>query len=94
MCKTSNHTFQGHLVEGVWVVGAIERDSLLCFCVAVEKRDAATIIPLIDKWILPGIALYHMCLETFTIKWKITKTKGFIYDQEGKLQFPLYPSSS
>lgn len=44
---------RGHRVEGQWVFGGIERGSGRVFLVPVEKRDRATLIPLIKKWILP-----------------------------------------
>ena len=40
--------------EGHWVFGGIERGSNRCFLVEVEQRDANTLLPLIEEWILPG----------------------------------------
>ena len=40
--------------EGHWVFGGIERGSNRCFLVEVEQRDANTLLPLIEDWILPG----------------------------------------
>jgi hypothetical protein len=45
---------KGHRVEGQWVFGGIERESGKCFMVPVDKRDRKTLIPIIQKWILPG----------------------------------------
>ena len=46
--------FQGHPVDGSWVFGGFERGSTRCFLSIVDRRDAATLIPLIKKNILPG----------------------------------------
>ena len=45
---------RGHCVEGQWVFGGIENDSRKCFLVAMEKRDEATLLPIIQQWIEPG----------------------------------------
>lgn len=45
---------KGYPKDGVWVFGGIERGSGKCFLTVVDKRDKATLIPLIKKWILPG----------------------------------------
>ena len=44
---------RGRRVDGVWVFGGIERESR-CFMVSVEDRTAATLIPIIKQYILPG----------------------------------------
>lgn len=43
---------KGHRVEGQWVFGGIEEDSMRQFLVPVEKRDAATLIPIIKRYML------------------------------------------
>ncbi|KAK3802869.1 hypothetical protein RRG08_039937 [Elysia crispata] len=40
--------------EGHWVFGAIERRSKQCILVEVPDRAAATLEPIIRRWILPG----------------------------------------
>ena len=40
---------QGHHVEGQWVFGGIEQESRKCFMIAVDKRDEATLLPLIKR---------------------------------------------
>ena len=40
---------RGHRIEGQWVFGGIEEGSRRNFLVCVEKRDAATLIPLIKR---------------------------------------------
>ena len=44
----------GHRVEGQWVFGGIEEDLRRNFMVAVERRDRDTLLPIIEKYILPG----------------------------------------
>lgn len=46
--------YRGHSVEGQWVFGGIERESGRVFMVPVEKRDRATLLPIIKQWIKPG----------------------------------------
>ncbi|XP_072030239.1 uncharacterized protein, partial [Amphiura filiformis] len=45
---------KGHLVEGQWVFGGIEEDGRGAFLVCVEERSQAVLLPIIQKWILPG----------------------------------------
>ncbi len=50
--KTNNG--RGHRVEGAWVFGGVEVgagawDNNKYFCVVVENRSAATLLPLIEK---------------------------------------------
>lgn len=48
---------RGKRVEGQWVFGGYERETGCCFMVAVERRDAATLIPLIEEWVVPGTTI-------------------------------------
>ena len=43
---------RGHRIEGQWVFGGIEEGTRRNFMVCVEKRDAATLIPLIERSVL------------------------------------------
>ena len=45
---------RGRVVDGHWVFVGIERGSGECFLVEVEKRDAATLLPLISQHVRPG----------------------------------------
>ena len=47
---------KGNYREGMWVLGAIDRQTKNCFLVPCpgNKRDAATLLPIINRWILPG----------------------------------------
>lgn len=55
----------GHRVEGQWVFGGIEEYSRKCFIVAVEKRDKATLIPIIQEWIEPGTTIISDCWKAY-----------------------------
>ena len=56
---------RGHHVEGQWVFGGIEQDSRKCFMVAVDKRDEATLLPLIERWIEPGTVIISDCWKAY-----------------------------
>jgi len=56
---------RGHHVEGQWVFHGIESDSRKCFLVAVEKRDEATLLPTIGKWIEPGTVIISDCWKAY-----------------------------
>ena len=58
---------RGHRVEGQWVFGGIDEDSRDNFMVVVEKRDRATLIPLIERWILPGTTIISDCWKSYDI---------------------------
>ena len=45
---------RGQIRPGCWVFGGIERISGRCFTEIVHRRDAATLLPLIQTHILPG----------------------------------------
>ena len=59
---------RGKRVEGVWVFGGIERDSNppKCFFETVEDRSAATFIPIIKRWILPGTTISSDCWKAYS----------------------------
>lgn len=55
---------RGHRVEGVWVVGGIERtEAKRTFIVTVENRSAAALLGIIHRHVLPGSIV-------FTDMWK------------------------
>jgi hypothetical protein len=56
--KTKNG--RGHRVEGAWVFGGVEVgagnwDNNKYFCVVVENRSAATLLPLIERYVTSGL---------------------------------------
>jgi transposase-like protein len=59
-CKLGKRKFnRGHHVEGVWILGGIERTvSKRTFFVPVEDRSAQTLLPLIRDHVLPGSIVY------------------------------------
>ena len=56
---------RGRVVKQVWLFGGIERVSKERFVVALtgdgDKRDKATLVPLIKKYIKPGSIVYSDC---------------------------------
>lgn len=57
---------RGKRIEGVWVFGGIERESKRCFFEVVEDRSAATLIPLIKKYIRPGTTILSDCWKAYS----------------------------
>lgn len=55
----------GRRVDGVWVFGGVERETQKRFIVPVEKRDAATLLPLCQKYILPGTTIHSDCWKAY-----------------------------
>ena len=49
---------RGRQVSNQWVFGGIDRDSRDCFAVMVDHRDAATLLPIINQYILPGTTIF------------------------------------
>ncbi|KAG5679537.1 hypothetical protein PVAND_009097 [Polypedilum vanderplanki] len=45
---------RGKRVEGQWIFGLLERETGDIILVPVEKRDRDTLIPIIQKYVLPG----------------------------------------
>ena len=47
---------KGSYREGMWVLGALDRETGGCFLIPCpnNKRDAPTLLPIIWRWILPG----------------------------------------
>ena len=44
----------------------MENDSRKCFLlIAVEKRDEATLLPIIEKWIEPGTVIISDCWKAY-----------------------------
>ena len=56
---------RGHHVEGQWVFSGIENDSRKCFLVAVEKRNEAALLPIIQQWIEPGTIIISDCWKAY-----------------------------
>ncbi|GFS54292.1 DDE_Tnp_IS1595 domain-containing protein [Trichonephila clavipes] len=54
---------RGHLVEGQWVFGGVERGTGKMFLVAAHNRTKETLMALIQEWIKPGTTIYSDCWE-------------------------------
>ncbi|KAF8794324.1 hypothetical protein HNY73_002315 [Argiope bruennichi] len=69
---------RGHLVEGQWVFGGVERGSGRTFLVAVHDRKAETLVSCIKQWIEPGTIIYsdywkaYDSLGTFSARYCFT----------------------
>lgn len=48
---------RGRYREGHWILGIIERESDNCILIPVEDRSAATLLPLIQRHVLPGTTI-------------------------------------
>lgn len=48
-----------------WVFGGVEQGSNKCFLMKVNKRDAATLVPLIKKHVAPGTTIYSDCWKAY-----------------------------
>lgn len=55
----------GRVIKGQWVFGGVERDSKKVFLVPVERRDSATLLALIQEWILPGTTIMSDCWAAY-----------------------------
>lgn len=50
---------RGHPVEGVWVLGGVERtNARRVFLVPIEKRDKTTLLEIVSQHLLPGTVVY------------------------------------
>ncbi|KCZ80642.1 hypothetical protein H312_01969, partial [Anncaliia algerae PRA339] len=56
----------GHLVEGVWVVGGIERtEEKKSFYIEVENRSSESLQNVIETFVLPGSIIYTDCFRAY-----------------------------
>lgn len=56
----------GHHVEGVWVVGGVERtEQRKMFAVAVDNRNALTLRNVIEAYVNPGSIIYTDCWKGY-----------------------------
>lgn len=68
---------RGKRVEGQWVFGAYDRETGESFMVPVDKRDSATLVPIIQNWILPGTTIISDCWKSYDC----LKDTGYIHLQ-------------
>ena len=66
--KLSKRKFhRGHRVEGVWVIGGVERTAeRKVFLVQVERRDTDTISEVITNHVLPGSIIHTDCWRGYS----------------------------
>jgi len=57
---------RGRHVDGQWVLGGIERESKRSFFAPVEKRDAETLIPIIEAYVEPGTTIITDCWKAYS----------------------------
>ena len=56
---------RGRLVDGVWVLGGICRETKEMFLLPVEKRDAGTLIPIIVNKVAAGTTIMTDCWKAY-----------------------------
>jgi hypothetical protein len=51
---------KGAYREGMWVLGGVDRNTGNCFLVPCpgNRRTAAVLLPIIERWVLPGTIIY------------------------------------
>ena len=64
---------RGHHVEGCWVFGGVERETGRVFMEVVVRRDANTLIPLLEKWVEKGTTVMSDCWKAYD------KMEGFVH---------------
>jgi len=69
---------RGKRVDCVWVFGGIERDSNppKCFFVSVPDRSAATLVPIIKRFILPGTTILSDCWKAYSC----LRDEGYLHE--------------
>ncbi|XP_033115653.1 uncharacterized protein LOC117115817 [Anneissia japonica] len=55
----------GRIIPQKWILGGYERESKLGFLVEVPKRNSATLLPFITKWVAPGSVVWANKWKTY-----------------------------
>ena len=63
--KTKYH--KGRTIQGQWIFGGICRETRDFFLVPVEKRDSATLIPIILDKVKPGTTIISDCWKSYNV---------------------------
>ena len=59
--------YRGHRVKGQWIFGGHEtKDESKVFMFPVKKRNAATLLPIIEKWIKKGSIIHSNCWKAYS----------------------------
>lgn len=68
---------KGHHVEGVWVLVGVERSvERKVFMCELENRKKETLIPLIERFVLPGSIVHTDCFKSYE---KISTELGLVH---------------
>ena len=67
---------RGRIVHGLWVFGAVERESGRCMLQVVRNRRAQTLLPLIQQWCLPGT---HVMSDGWAAYQNLAQFNGGVY---------------
>ncbi|XP_067652209.1 uncharacterized protein [Haliotis asinina] len=57
---------RGKRVDGVWVLGGIERESRQVFLTSLPDRSADTLIPIIEKYVAKGTTIITDCWKAYS----------------------------
>ena len=59
---------KGAYREGMWILGGVDRETGECFLVPCpgNSRSGPTLVPIIQRWILPGTTVYSDCWGAYT----------------------------
>ena len=59
--------YRGHHVKGQWIFGSHEtKGKSKVFMFPVKKRNAATLLPIIEKWIKKGSIIHINCWKAYS----------------------------
>ena len=67
---------RGRFMNGVWVFGAVERESGRCLLQVVRSRTAPTLLPIIQQWCLPGT---HIMSDGWAAYHNVGQINGGVY---------------
>ena len=70
---------RGTVMNGVWVFGAVERESGRCRLQVVRSQTAPTLLPIIHQWCLPGT---HIILDGWAAYHNVAQINGGVYLQD------------
>jgi transposase-like protein len=80
---------RGHHVEGVWVLGGVERDTNNCFLAEVPDRSRETLFNTIKKYVKKGTIVYTDCWKGYLNLENILKQKHFTVNHSENFVDPI-----